>query len=234
MTFSEGLPAEGELAPEIDQPAGYVPAPGPEPKSFVVVPEGMVPCGEVNAEGHACLEYFDTPAKAGVHRWNVHQVRSKKSKRARDAAGGPSGDKAPPSVTINLGGKSSSGKGGDAAELAAVEKRAQELVTTVAGLALLVGAKADAADLQHGSAAWAKAVRDVAEYEEWLRKMAKGGETTGRALAWFNLALATAALAMPSLLRHGVLPDGLADYARQAFTTAQGLSAEGDASAQAV
>lgn len=229
MTFAEGY---------IEDPQPVWPEPGaspPEPEAApFTVPEGKFACGELTEEGHACLEYFDTPNKAGVHRWNAHKIRSKKGKRAQEAAGGPSADRSPPSVTINLGGGSSGGKKGDAADLAQVEKRAQELVTTAAGLALLVGMREDAADLQRGSADWAKAVRDLAEYEEWLIKLATGGEATGRAFAWLNLLLATGALAMPSLLRHGVLPEGMAEYARNAFAVAQTIGAEGEPGAQAV
>lgn len=189
------------------------------------IPEGFTACGYVEpGTGHMCPEYFETPAKAGVHRWNAHKVRGSK-KKGKAKAEGTSNDRVPPTIQFNLGGD---GKGGKDPALDQVEKRAQQFITTAASLCLLVGLREDAADLAHGSEEWAHAVREVAEYEEWLRKLAAGGETTGRAIAWFNLSLATAALAVGPLLRHGVLPAGLADMAREAFGVAQ---AEGDASA---
>jgi hypothetical protein len=219
VTFAEGVPGDASAA-SIDT---GIPDPEPTDATDPPIPPGRFACGVA-----PCMEHFETAAKAGVHRWNAHQVRGKKSTKAREAAGGASGDRVPPSVTFNLGGP---GGGGKDATLDDVEKRARDLLTTISAFFLIAGLRDDAADLQKGSEPWAKAVRDLAEYEEWLRKMAAGGETSGRITAWINLLLVTVGLAAPVLVRHGMLPEGMAEKAREAFGIAQ---TEGDPSAQTV
>ena len=75
----------------------------------------------------------------------------------------------------------------------------------------------------------AKAVRDLAEYEEWLRKLAAGGELTGRAMAWVNLALVLCAMLVPILLRHGALPENMAAMLGNIFATADQLATDAQA-----
>ncbi len=119
----------------------------------------------------------------------------------------PTKDKAPPSVTINLGGD----KKTKDPELDAVQERARQLANLVAMLVLLTGQSEDANDIMQGSEPWAKAVRDLAVYEKWLRNLAAGGETSGRAIAWATFVAATIGMLMPILLRHEVLPKKIAE-----------------------
>lgn len=200
----------------------------------VVVPDlppGMIACGFPD-----CGVAMDTAAKIGAHRWNAHGIRGEKSKgKAKSSSGGGSGDGLPPSVTLNLGGPAkATGKGGaKEAELAAVEARAVQLMKTVAALLLMAKYTDDAMDVERGAVPIGQAVRELAVYEEWLRKLAAGGEMGGRMMAWVNLLLVVLAMAVPILVRHEVLPDNLAEIAASMFGAAATLSAEGDAGAQA-
>ena len=83
--------------------------------------------------------------------------------------------------------------------------------------------------MNKGAPAVAKAVRDLAEYEEWLRKLAAGGELTGRAMAWVNLALVLCAMLVPILLRHGALPENMAAMLGNIFATADQLATDAQA-----
>jgi hypothetical protein len=123
-------------------------------------------------------------------------------------------ERAPNSVKVQIGASRPSPRGSAKdKQLAAVEARAEQLATTVAALVLLAGQQNDAMAIQNGSKMWAQSVRGVAEYEEWLRKLAAGGETSGRAMAWLQLAIATASIVLPILINHGALPDNIADLA---------------------
>jgi hypothetical protein len=124
-------------------------------------------------------------------------------------------DKAPASVTINLG----KDKPTKDPVLDAVEERARQLANLCGMLVLGAGQPDDAIDIINGSEAWAKAVRELAVYEAWLRKLAAGGEESGRAIAWFTFVVATIGMILPILLRHEVLPEKLA----HSFTTAMSL-----------
>lgn len=125
----------------------------------------------------------------------------------------PARDRTPPSITMNIGPRA---KAKDAT-LDAVEDRARQLVQLAAAVVLMAGQAEDAVDLQRGSDPFAKSVRELAEHEQWLRKLAQGGETSARALAWIQFATALLAMLMPILLRHGALPAGISSMAESMF-----------------
>jgi hypothetical protein len=120
-------------------------------------------------------------------------------------------DRPPANVNLNFGPRSAPPK--KDAQLQAVQDRAEQLATTIAAVVLLTGHPDDSADIARGVPVWSKAVRDLAEHEEWLRKLAAGGETSARAMAWLNLLIASATIALPILIRHEVLPQNIAALA---------------------
>lgn len=149
-----------------------------------------------------CGTTFNNRAGLGSHVSKKHGLKLPVTPRVRKRAK----DKAPPSVTINLGGE----KKGKDPVLDTVEERARQLAGLCAMLVLTAGQAEDAGDIMKGSEAWAKAVRDLAVYEKWLRELASGGEATGRTIAWVTFVMATVGMVLPILLRHQVLPQRLA------------------------
>ena len=117
-------------------------------------------------------------------------------------------DRPPGSVKIQIGPEKAT-PGRKASELEQVQARAQQLAQMIALLVMSLGQAEDANDILKGSEAWAAAVKNLAQYEDWLRKLAAGGETAGRATAWITVLMATLAMLTPILLRHGAVPDGL-------------------------
>ncbi len=130
------------------------------------------------------------------------------------------GDQQPRSINVNLGQPRVSKKD---AELEAVENRARQIAQILAALVLLAGQAEDSGDIAKGADQWAKAVRDLSEYEAWLRKIAAGGEASARAVAWVQFAVATAAIALPILLRHKILPGNIAEIAATFIGVAEAL-----------
>ncbi len=121
-----------------------------------------------------------------------------------------------PRVNVQIGASRPSTRGSTKdKQLAAVEARAEQLMTTMAAVVLLSGHQDDALSMQNGAKLWAQSVRGLAEYEEWLRKLAAGGDTSGRAMAWLQFLIATASIALPILINHGALPDNIASFAAQ-------------------
>lgn len=177
------------------------------PDQFDAIPDGFKRCAEAG-----CVEVFDATGTAGHWRkyCDTHRppAKPKKGKTAR-----PVRDKTAPTVNINMGPKSKSKN----TELDAVEDRARQLVQVAAALVLLAGQPEDAADIDKGAPALAKSLRELAEYEDWLRKLAQGGDTTGRAMAWVQFAVALIGMLMPILMRHGALPAGIMGMAENAF-----------------
>jgi hypothetical protein len=165
------------------------------------------------------------PAPVGSHKRLVHDIAGANTKKGTKAKK-PAHDKAPTSVNVNLGSPRSSSKD---KELAAVEARAVQLMQTAAALLLLTGHADDAGDVAKGAEPWGKSVRELAVYEDWLRKLASGGEIAGRTMAWVNVALVTLAIIVPILSRHDVLPDNLAQMATGMFGVAETLQAEPEA-----
>jgi hypothetical protein len=134
--------------------------------------------------------------------------RGKKAEQARRRARRAAGrDTAPGSVRVDV----NIGKGGGRSKkdpaLEAVERRAANFAGLIAVGLFALGAPEDAADVERGREAWAATVGHLAEYEPWLKRLAAGGETSDRALAWIQFAIATGALLTPILLRHRVLPE---------------------------
>ena len=124
------------------------------------------------------------------------------SKRTKGCSGAPR-------VTVNVGGSPRrSGKLDD--ELARVEQQAAQLARLVAVVVMAAGQAQDAEDIIRGADPWAASVRGLAEHEAWIRKLAAGGESSARALAWLQFAIATGALVLPILVRHGAVPDHIA------------------------
>lgn len=150
-------------------------------------------------------------------------------KRRRDwekEHGGATQDKAP-GVVVNLAGgrkpKSPAGKAGATAEqIAAVEQRALWLAQMIAA-GIMLGTKgahrdADVNDIAAGAPAWAASVGELAKHEEWLRSLGAGGEMSERAMAWLGFGTASAAIAVPVLVRHEVIKGNMAEL----FTTILG------------
>ena len=136
-------------------------------------------------------------------------------------------DAPPTTVRIDLGSRAKAGS----SDLAKVEERAGQLVNTLAAVVLLMGQPDDAVDLQRGADAWAGSVRELAEHEEWLRKLFTSAEDAGRMVAWLQFAMATGGLVMPILIRHGALPGNLAELAGNVFATGAAVNGGTDAAA---
>lgn len=176
------------------------------PDQFDASPPGYKPCAQ-----NGCDRSFDATGAGGHFRkyCDDHQPPKKAAKGKRK----PPADKPPTSINVNLGNKAKSKD----KELDAVEDRARQLVQVLAALVLLAGQPEDAADIERGAPALSKSLRELAEYEDWLRKLAQGGDTTGRAMAWIQFAVALIGMLMPILLRHGALPAGIMGMAETAF-----------------
>ncbi len=148
---------------------------------------------------------------------DTHQPPKKAKGRRRPARAGR--DKAPPSIAINLGAKTTAKD-----PMAAVEKRAVALAHTVAAGLLLIGQAEDAGDIANGAAAWGQAVRELAKHEPWIAKALAGGEMGDRAIAWIGFTLATGGMVLPIALRHGALPARIASLVEQVLQTGATLA----------
>jgi hypothetical protein len=172
-------------------------------------PDALRPCASPG-----CTEYLP----AGAH-WmrkycDVHFVGPRQKTKGRK----PPRDKKPSSIKVDFGQSRARSASAKDKELDQVEQRAKQLVQILGGVIALAAIQsqneklaADGADLSQGAPPWAQSVRELAEYEAWLRKLAAGGETSGRLTAWVGFAIATLGLLMPILLRHEALPGNLAN-----------------------
>lgn len=149
------------------------------------------------------------PAVAiGLHRRLHHGVAGSGGKHSKKKPA-PSGDTPPRSqVNINLNPKPG-GKKSDPV-LDAVQARAEWFASMLAVGLLMAGAEADARDIEVGKVRWAASVRELAVYEDWLRKLGQGGEASDRTLAWVKFLAATMGLSLPILLRHNAIPPAIA------------------------
>jgi len=154
---------------------------------------------------------------------NTRYCEEHSALRRKRPVGGtrPRSDKAPRSINVNLGQPKATTKD---KQLQAVEDRARQLVQIAAALVLLAGQVEDSADIAKGSEVWATSVRDLAQHEAWLRKIASGGEASARAVAWLQFVVASLAIALPILLRHGALPANIAKVAEQFIGVAETLT----------
>jgi hypothetical protein len=79
--------------------------------------------------------------------------------------------------------------------------------------------EADALDIQHGADRWAYAVKGVADHEEWLRRAFAGGPMSERGVAWFGLLVVSGTIALPILIRHGLIPAQIGPMAETILRT---------------
>lgn len=119
-------------------------------------------------------------------------------------------DKAPRSVSVNVNTSSGRRGGGKDKEIEAVRAQAGQLLTLVQIVLLSLGQPDDATDVGVHKQAVADAVAELARYEDWLRRLASGGETTARAMAWVGVVAAAVGMLVPILARHNVIPANLA------------------------
>jgi hypothetical protein len=159
-----------------------------------------------------------------------HRGRTARKHRAR-------GD-APPQIAVQIGGgatKTTKARGGaKAEELAAVEERALQIVQIAAAFVMVATKpphnEADAADIAKGAPAVAAATKELAVYEPWVRKLAAGGEVSGRVTAWLGFVFALSTVASPILVRHEVIKGSMAEIASTILANGQSLvTADADA-----
>jgi hypothetical protein len=165
--------------------------------------EEMVDCPECGPIPLAGLPNgFNTPARLALHRRRVHGVegQSRKSVKARRPQRATT-------VTVNMP-KPATAKRDPVLEQ--VEQRAKFIANMTASLVLMIGQEADALDIAKGADPWAASVKNLAKYEDWLKALGQGGETPERVTAWVEFLMATGAMALPILLRHGAIPDAIA------------------------
>lgn len=165
-------------------------------------PSGAILCAEPE-----CEVWFTPTGPGSAFRkyCDEHKPAPKKGKKKAD--------RRPTNVTVNIGPKTPT----KTKDLEAVREKAEWLVSIVAMLTTMAGSEEDAADLLNGKAAWADAVKTLAAHEEWLRKLASGGETSERAMAWVGFLFATGVMLFPILVRHKIIPENLAAVATAAI-----------------
>ncbi len=158
----------------------------------------------------------------GSHKWrkycDEHQPPKVAPKGKRKA---PPRDRRPPSININLPGRGQTKKD---AELETLQARAEALANGIAAVLAISGRPDDGLDIQRGAKAWAMSVRQLGVHEEWVRKLAAGGEASERAMAWVGFAMATGAIAVPIMIRHGAMPTALANIIEKMAPTEQAPS----------
>lgn len=170
------------------------------------VGEGDCPepgCGWTRPEG----DRRPPPLALGSHRRTAHGVKGKGPAHGQSQA--RRRDRPPTSIKVDLGGGRKPAK--DDPVLAAVEQRAKQLAGVVAVFLLVSGSPDDSRDIEAGKDVWAASVRNLAVHEKWLRALGQGGEGSARGLAWAEFVMATGALTLPILLRHGAVPPAIAN-----------------------
>lgn len=138
------------------------------------------------------------------------------------AHNGMTGNGSGPTINVGQVEKPTSRKAKEKAEqLEAVEQNTKALFEHFVAPMLMMAAQSrqsqelmeDAADLNRGAGDIAKATRNLAEHEEWLRKMLAGGQASARAMAWVGFLFTVGPVMVPILVRHKVLPSELAGVA---------------------
>lgn len=164
-------------------------------------------CQRPDCENPLPLDHHPTRKYCDEH-------QPKQSAKRRDTK--PEGVAPKINIDLGLGSAKPSGKAArQADEIEAVKKRAASLAKMIATILMMAAGdnlvlQGDAMDLSTGADQWANAIGELAVHEAWLRKIATGGESGERAVAWMTAAIATAGLLLPILLRHDVLPKNLA------------------------
>jgi hypothetical protein len=183
-----------------DDQASDAPTPGETPDP----PSEISPAGtgaDPTLVCKVCGEVAKTAQGRASHERGKHGVKS---------------DKAPTSVKIQVGADRKSVK--DKPELERLEAKAKQWCEMAAVGLVLMGQGPDAIDVQRMADEWAKAVKNVGRHEEWLRKLAEGGESSERVIAWVQLLMVSGTMLAPILIRHHALPAPLAEVLAQVMS----------------
>jgi hypothetical protein len=159
----------------------------------------------------------ETAQRVGYHKWRAHGIKKPPRPKRK-----PARDKAPRSVTVNLGAPKTTRKGDQ--ELAAVEARVRQLLNLVSGALVMAGQLEDAGDVQRNRDSVAAALKELARYEPWLKKLAQGGEMGDRAMAWVAAIMAIAAMLIPICDRRGWIPEQVRPMLVQTFSAPVGVT----------
>ena len=126
----------------------------------------------------------------------------------------------PRTVRVTVGAPRSRPKGQDPAEL--VRARAQAVCQQIAVVLYIAGQEQDSAVIAQSAEPWSMAVGELSRYEPWIVQLAKGGEVSGRAVAWLGFTVATASMLVPVMLNHNLIPEGkLRQLVGQVIATAE-------------
>ena len=80
----------------------------------------------------------------------------------------------------------------------------------------MAGQADDAGDIQRNRDQVALALKELARYEPWLKKLAAGGEMGDRAMAWIVAITAVVTMLVPICDRRGWIPEQLRPMLTQA------------------
>jgi len=145
-------------------------------------------------------------ARLGAHRYRAHGVPGAHAGSHKTRGRKVPRDTAPGSVRVELKSPAARAKKTDPA-LDRVEERARHIAEGIAVVLLLSQQHEDAADIERHKVPWSKSVRNLAEYEDWLKNLlSAGGESSDRVMAWLGFLIATGAMLTPILVRHDLVP----------------------------
>lgn len=176
-----------------------------------------------------------------------HFKGSNKKKKAntRGRGGGKTGDRTPGTVKVQIG--TARAPKGDPG-LDKVEANVRQLCQTITGLLVLIGQAEDANDIRQGTEQLAQALKNLAQYEPWLKKLLAGGGSSDRVMAWVTAVMALLAILYPILDRRQIIPPQLKEVlglagavsvttdpaaAEAAMNLAQAMAGDGDVSTAA-
>lgn len=214
MTTIEFPPLEGTLAPPPD-----------------------VYCAKV-IDGVACTNVLPKPDEPGYHAMkrycDEHAPKQSTGAKKRQARVAPDADApAPKSVTNNFVLKSSPSRAKSSPAIAAVEEGAAQMLNLIPMIMAMTGDEVCPPEIAKAIPAIAHQLAVLSTYHPFIKKIFASGESTGEAMAWLGLIIATSPVIIAILAHHDLVSGKIAERiaVAAAFGKAVAESADADTAA---
>ena len=194
----------------------------------------VVYCAKV-IDGVACVNPLPAPGTSGYHSMkkycDEHAPKSSTGAKKRQANIAPDDDvPAPKSVTNNFVVKSSPSRAKSSPAIAAVEEGAAAMLNLIPMIMAATGDDVCPIEIAKAIPAISHQLAVLSTYHPFIKKIFASGESTGEAMAWLGLIIATSPVIIAILSHHDLVSGKIAERIAVAAAFGKVVAESSDAS----
>lgn len=190
---------------------------------IVIAPEENVdgldhsrPCAKVNSKGKSVCDSFLPNGAPNSQKYCVRHQPKKKSRTLGEPA-----EKRPPKIEVKLAPPAKA-----TPDELAVEEGARQLLNMIPLVMAMSGDEVCPPAITEAIPAIAKQLGALTKYHPGLKKIFAPGESTGEAIAWLSLLLATTPVLLIVAGHHHLLPESMLERLTGVIVVAAGINGD--------